>query len=111
MQSWSKSCAKKYNSVKDDWIKSARMSSVKIMVSSHLVESVQQARKERFMLQDSVEKYDSFVFPDSLECVKPQKDSGVCYLLLTYLLKEFKKNSCLLALLYVKKKIYNFCAK
>ena len=58
-------------SVTDDWIKSARMSSVKIMVSSHLVESVQQARKERFMLQDSVEKYAYFVFPDSLECVKP----------------------------------------
>ena len=46
---------------------SARMSSVKIMVSSHLVESVQQARKERFMLQDNVEKYNSFVFPDSLK--------------------------------------------
>ena len=43
-------------SVTDDWIKSARMSSVKIMVSSHLVESVQQAWRERFMLQDSVEK-------------------------------------------------------
>ena len=56
------------------------MSSVNIMVSSHLVESVQQARKERFMLQDrSVEKYNSFVFPDSLKCVKPQQDSGVCY--------------------------------
>ena len=55
------------------------MSSVKIMVSSHLVESVQQARKERFMLQDSVEKYYSFVFPDSLKCVKAQQDSGVCY--------------------------------
>ena len=53
------------------------MSSVKIMVSSHLVESVQQARKERFMLQDSVEKYDSFVFPDSLKCVKPQQDSVI----------------------------------
>ena len=50
------------------------MSSVKNMVSSHLVESVQQARKERFMLQDSVEKYYSFVFP-----VKAQQDSGVCY--------------------------------
>ena len=47
------------------------MPSVKIMLSSHLVESVQQARKERFTLQDIVEKYDSFVFPDSLECVKP----------------------------------------
>ena len=58
-------------SVTDDWIKSARMSSVKIMVSSHLVESVQQARKERFMLQESMAKYESFVFPDSLECVKP----------------------------------------
>ena len=44
----------------------ARMSSVKIMVSSHLVESVQQARKERFVLQDSEEMYNSFVFPDSL---------------------------------------------
>ena len=57
------------------------MSSVKIMVSSHLVESIQQARKERFVLQDSVEKYNnnSFVFPDSLKCVKPQQDSGVCY--------------------------------
>ena len=40
---------------------------------------VQQARKERFMLQDSVEKYYSFVFPDSLKGVKPQQDSGVCY--------------------------------
>ena len=39
------------------------MSSVKIMVSSYLVESVQQDRKERFMLQDSEEKYNSFVFP------------------------------------------------
>ena len=38
-----------------------------------------QARKERLMLQDSVDKYDSFVFPDSLKCVKPQQDSGVCY--------------------------------
>ena len=47
------------------------MSSIKSMVSSHLVESVQQARKEKFMLQDSVEKYNYFVFPDSLECVKP----------------------------------------
>ena len=46
------------------------MSSVKIMVNSHLVESVQQAKKEIFMLQDSVEKYDYFFF-DSLECVKP----------------------------------------
>ena len=56
------------------------MSSVNIMVSSHLVESVQQARKERFMLQDrSVEKYNSFVFPDSLKGVKPQQDYGVCY--------------------------------
>ena len=66
VQSWSKSCARKC-SVTDDWIiKSARrMSSVKIMVSSHLVKSVQQARKERFMLQDSVENYYSFVFPDS----------------------------------------------
>ena len=45
------------------------MSSVKIMVSSHLVESVQQARKKRFMLQDSVEKYNSFVFPDSIKCL------------------------------------------
>ena len=49
--------------ITDDWIKSARNSGVKIMVSSHLVESVQQARKEIFMLQDSsVEKYDSFAF-------------------------------------------------
>ena len=29
--------------------------------------SVQQARKDRFMLHDSVEKFDSIVFPDSLE--------------------------------------------
>ena len=58
-------------SVTDDWIKSARMSSVEIMVSSHLVESVQQAKKETFMLLDSVEKHNSFVFPDILECVKP----------------------------------------
>ena len=49
------------------------------MASFYLVDGVQQARKERFMLQDSVEKYDSFVFPDSLERFKPQQDSGVCY--------------------------------
>ena len=55
------------------------MSSVKIMVSSHLVESVQQARKERLMLQDSVAKYNYFIFPDSLKCDQRQQDSGVCY--------------------------------
>ena len=55
------------------------MSSVETMVSSHLVKSFQQARKERLMLQDSVEKYVSFIFSNSLKCVKPQQDSGVCY--------------------------------
>ena len=80
MRSTDQKAVQEIVSVTDNWIKSARrMSSIKSMVSSHLVESVQQARKERFILQDSVEKYYSFVFPDSLKGVKPQQDSGVCY--------------------------------